>query len=61
MDAVYVGESYKNAYTRGKKHLEDESRVLKMYGMVIHNFQLLVEAHINFPSFKKIVVNGALR
>ena len=23
MGAVYVGESYKNAYTRGKKHLEE--------------------------------------
>jgi len=34
---VYEGESSKNAYARGKKHLEELRAALKTNGMVIHN------------------------
>ena len=35
--AVYEGESSKNAYARGKKHLEELKSALKTNCMVIHN------------------------
>ena len=37
VNAVYQGESSKNAYARGKKHLEELRAALRTNGMVIHN------------------------